>query len=241
MQAIIIAGGKGTRISSITTKIPKLLLPLLDKTLLDHLVSYLKKNGCDNIIICCGHLSNKIKEHVEKNDYGVPIRLSIETKPLGTAGPLHLIKNFLEDEFLVLFGDIYSTINLRKMFSFHKRKNADATLVLHASDHPQDSMVVTIDKKNRLFKFIDKPGKSWKKYGNLTKSSLYILKKSVLNFITKDKKVDFDDIFPTMQKSGQKLFGYITDAYLKDIGTPQRYREVQEFIKKNSFINTDIY
>lgn len=235
MQAIIIAGGKGTRISSITTKIPKLLLPLRDKTLLDHIVSYLKKNGCDSIIICIGHLGDKIKEHIERKDYGIPIKLSIESKPLGTAGPLHLIKNLLENEFFILFGDIYSTINLRKMLSFHKQRDADATLLLHTSDHPQDSMVVTIDKKNRLLKFIEKPGRNWKKYGNLTKSSIYIMKKSVLNFITKDKKVDFDDIFPTMQKSEKKLFGYITEEYLKDIGTPQRYKEVQKYTAKNSF------
>lgn len=233
MQAIIIAGGKGTRISSITTTIPKSLLPLNNKPLIDHSISYLIKNGFDNIIICCGHLGNKLKEYIERNNYSIPIKLSMESRSLGTAGPLHLIKNLLDDEFLVLFGDIYTTINLIKIFQFHKHNKADATLVLHISDHPQDSTVVKIDKKNKLLSFIDKPGKNWRKYGNLTKTSLYILEKSVINFIPKDKKVDFDDIFPKMQKSGKKLFGYVTKEYAKDIGTPQRYKKVQDYVTKN--------
>lgn len=233
MQAIIIAGGRGTRISSITTKIPKSLLPLNHKPLLDHSINYLKKNGCDNIIVCCGHLGEKIKKYADRNNYGIPIRLSFESKPIGTAGPLHLIKNLLEDEFVVLFGDIYTTIDLRKMLKFHKEKKADATLALHISDHPQDSMVVKIDKKNKLLSFVEKPGENWKKYGNLTKTSLYILKKNVINFIAKNQEVDFDYIFPKMLKKGKKLFGYVTEKYTKDIGTKQRYREVQEYVAKN--------
>lgn len=233
MQAIIIAGGKGTRISSITTTLPKALLPLNDQPLIDYSIDYLKQNGYDNIIVCCGHLGNKLREYIEGNDYGVQIKFSMESKPLGTAGALHLIKNLLEDEFVVLFGDIYTTINLRRMFQFHKQKKADATLVLHKSDHPQDSTVVKIDKKNKILGFIDKPGENWEKYGNLTKTSLYILKKDIINFITKDQTIDFaKDVFPKMLKRGKGLFGYVTKEYVKDIGTPQRYKEVEEYVKK---------
>lgn len=235
MQAIIIAGGKGTRISSITTTIPKALLPLNNTPLIDYSINYLKKNDCDNIIICCGHLGNKIKEHIDKNTYNIPIKISTENKPLGTAGALHLIRDLLEDEFIVLFGDIYTTINLRKMLKFHKQKKADATLALHTSDHPQDSTVVKIDEKNRLLKLIEKPGENWKEYGNLTKTSLYILKKEVIDFIDEDKKTDFaKDVFPKMLNKGKRLFGYITKEYAKDMGTPQRYKEVQEYVKSNN-------
>lgn len=241
MQAIIIAGGKGTRISSITTIIPKALLPLINKPLLDHSIGYLKKNGCDNVIICCGHLGEKIKKYANRNNYGIPIRLIFESKPLGTAGGLHLIKNLLENEFIVLFGDIYATINLRKMLQFHKQKKADATLVLHSSDHPQDSTVVKIDKKNKLLSFIEKPGDNWKRYGNLTATSLYILKKEVINFIAKDKEIDFaKDVFPKMLEKGKRLFGYVTEEYVKDIGIPQRYKEVQEYVAKK-FRNLSIH
>lgn len=233
MQGIIIAGGKGTRIQSITATMPKTLLPINGKSLLNHSIEYLKRNGCNNIIICCGYLGDKIREYIKGNKYGVPIKFSMENKPLGTAGPLHLIKNLLEDEFIVLFGDIYATVDLKKILQFHREKKGDATLVLHHSDHPQDSTVVKIDKQNKLLSFVEKPGKNWKKYGNLTKTSLYIIKKGVISFIDKDKKVDFDDIFSKMLKSGKKLSGYVAEEYIKDIGTPQRYKEVQEYVAKN--------
>ncbi len=234
MQAIIIAGGKGTRMSSISTTIPKLLLPLNNKLLIDYSIEHLIKNGCDNIIICCGHLGDKIKEYIDKKDYGIPVKISTESKPLGTAGALHLIKDLLEDEFLILYGDIFTTINLRELIQFHQRKKADATLVLHSSDHPQDSTVVEIDKENKLLTFIEKPGENWEKYGNLTKTSIYVLKKGVLDFIPKEIAVDFSkDVFPKMLKKGKKLFGYVTEEYAKDMGTPQRYQEVENYITKN--------
>lgn len=232
MQAIIIAGGKGTRISSITTKMPKALLPLNNKPLLDHSIDYLKKHGCENIIICCGYLGDKVQDHIKGKDYGVSIKLSMENKPLGTAGPLHLIKNLLEDEFVVLFGDIYTAIDLKKMFKFHKQNNADATLALHISDHPEDSTVAKIDKENKILNFIKKPGENWEKYGNLTKTSLYMLEKDTVNVIPKNKEVEFDDIFLKMLKKGKRLFGYVTEEYIKDIGTPERYKEVEEYVTK---------
>lgn len=237
MQAIIIAGGKGTRISPITTTMPKALLPLSNKPLIDYSISYLRKNGCNNIIICGGHLGNKLIKYIKENNYDIPIKLSIEEKPLGTAGALHLIKNSLESEFFVLFGDIYSTINLRKMFKFHKENKADVTMALHMSDHPQDSAIVEIDNKNKLLSIKERPGEQWQKYGNLTKTSVYILKKSVINFIKKDKEVDFTkDVFVKMLEKGKKLFGYVTEEYVKDIGTPQRYKEVQEYVLKDSLL-----
>jgi len=228
MQAIIIAGGKGTRLKSFTKgKLPKVLVPLLHQTLLDYIIKYLKKNGCDDIIICAGYLGNKIKKHIEQNDFGVPIKFSKEKKELGTAGGLHLIKNFLKEEFFILFGDIYTEINLKKMLAFHKLKKADITLALHRSDHPQDSTIVRINKNKKLTKFIEKPGDNWKKHGNLTKTSLYIVKKDVLKFIPRDAKIDFaKDVFSEMLKERKKLFGYVTKEFAKDIGTPERYKKV---------------
>ncbi len=225
------AGGKGTRLKYLADATPKLLLTLNNKPLIDYLINHLKKNACDNIIICTGYLGDKIQEYIGRNDFGVSIRLSREDKPLGAAGALLLIKDQLEDEFFILYGDIYTTINLQKMFRFHKQKNADATIALHTSDHPHDSTVVKTDKNNKLLNFIEKPGDSWKKYGNLTTTSLYILKKEVINFIESDMEVDFaKDIFPKMLKKDKKIFGYITSEYAKDIGTPERYRQVQEYL-----------
>lgn len=229
------AGGKGTRFKNVMSDIPKPLAPINNKPLLDYIIEHAKKNGCDNIVITTGHLGDKIKNYVEKNNYGIPVRISQENSPLGTAGSLLLIKDLLEEEFFVLYGDVFTTINLKKMLKFHKQKKSDATLALHTSDHPQDSTVVKINKDSKILSFVEKPGEDWKRYGNLTTTPLYVLKKDVVKFIEKNKEIDLaKDVFPEMLKKYKNLFGYITEEYAKDIGTPERYQKVQEYVKINN-------
>lgn len=228
------AGGKGTRLRSVTEDlIPKPLVHLDNKPLLDHIIDHAIQYGCNNIIICTGHLGHKIQEHIEKNQYDAVIRISQEQKSLGTAGALHLIKDLLEDEFFILYADVYTTINLKKMFQYHKQKKADVTIAVHTSDHPQDSTVVKIDNQGRFVAMIEKPGDEWEKYGNLTQTSLYIVKKDVVNFIPEDETVDFaKNVFPKMLKSNKNLYGYVTEEYAKDMGTPERYHKVLKKVKK---------
>lgn len=229
MQAVILAGGYGTRLGKLGQTTPKLLLPIGNKPLIDHLINSLKKAHCNSVIVCTGHLANKIKKYTDQKNWGLEVRLSKEDKPLGTAGALHRVLDLLEDEFFVLYGDIYTTIDLGGMLRFHKRKKANATLAIHKSDHPQDSTVVKIDKNQRIVSFKEKPGDNWKQYGNLTNIALYILKKDVVNFIPKDKKSDFaKDVFPIMLIKKQKMFGYITKEFAKDIGTWERYLKIRQ-------------
>lgn len=234
-QAIILAGGKGTRIQSVSTTVPKILFPFNKKPLLDYLIDHLKKNEFNDVVICTGYLADKVENYIARANYGIKIRVSKENMPLGTAGALHLIKDLLEDEFFVLFGDVYTTINLQKMLKFHKKKKADVTLAIHTSDHPGDSTIVQINSNKRVQKFIEKPGNDWKQYGNLTATSLYVMKKSVLQFITKKRAVDFArDVFPKMVKNRKRIFGYLTSEYAKDMGTPERYKKVEKYIMLNS-------
>lgn len=233
MQAVIMAGGKGTRLLDITTDaIPKPLVQVDNKPLLDHVIEHAIENGCDNIIICTGHLGHKIQEHIATKQYNAKIYVSQEKKPLGTAGALHLIKDLLEDEFLILYADVYSTINIKKLFQFHKKRKADATIAVHLSDHPQDSTIVKINKNGKYLEMIEKPGDKWPQYGNLTQTSLYLVKKKVLNFIQQNTKQDFEtDVFPTMLKKKKYIYGYLTEEYTKDMGTPERYHKVLNKLK----------
>jgi len=233
MQAIILAGGKGKRLKSLTKTIPKPLIQLNNKPLIDRILDHVKQYGVNNVIMCTGYLAEKIMSHLNAKNYGVMISESQESKPLGTAGPLHLIKNRLDKEFFVLYGDVYITVNLKKMLDFHHQQNADVTLALHSSDHPQDSTVVTIDNNEMITSFVEKPGEKWKKYGNLTSAALYVVKKDIIKFIREGRVVDFArDVFPQMLKNGKKLYGYVTDEYAKDIGTPKRYEEVNRAITR---------
>ncbi len=228
MQAIILAGGEGKRLKPLTKTLPKALIPINNKPLIDHILEHVKRYGINNIIVCTGYLAEKIMSHLNSKDD--MISESRESNPLGTAGALHLIKNRLDEEFFVLYGDVYTTVNLKKMLDFHHQKNADVTLVLHTSDHPQDSTVVTIDSKGLITSFVEKPGEQWKKYGNLTSAAIYIVKKDIIRFIG-GGVVDFArDVFPQMLNDGKKLYGHVTDEYTKDIGTPKRYEEVRRDI-----------
>lgn len=226
------AGGKGTRFQEVSTTIPKILIPIGGKPLLDHVLSYLKKNDIDNVIICTGHLGDKVEEHIYKKDFGLKIQISKEDKPLGTAGALHLIKDKLKDEFFIIYGDEYSTVNLKKMLKFHRGKNSDAILAVHRSDHPEDSTVVKINSSGKVVNLVEKPGSNWRRYGNLTITPLFILKKDAITFIGKEAEADLTkDVFPKMLSEGKQLFGYVTSEYVKDIGTMKRYAEVENYIK----------
>lgn len=228
MQAVIMAGGEGKRLRPLTDSMPKPLLPINGTPLLDYLVRHCARNGADNIIVCTGYLAEKVAEHIDRQDYSTFIRESRETTPLGTAGPLLPIKNELEEEFFVLYGDVYTTADLRKMLEFHRQKKGDATLLLHTSDHPQDSTVVTANNNNRITGFVEKPGSE--KHGSLTSAALYVLNRDIVNFIDAGKTVDFaKDVFPKMLAMGKKLYGYTSEEFTRDMGTEERYKEVKEY------------
>jgi mannose-1-phosphate guanylyltransferase / phosphomannomutase len=233
MQAIIMAGGKGTRLRDLTEDtIPKPLIQINKKSLLDYLIEHAIKNGCNNIIICTSHLGHKIQKHIAGKQYNASILISQEEEPLGTAGALCLISDILEDEFFIIYADVFTTIKFAKMYQFHKKRNADVTIAVHTSDHPYDSTIVKTDKDGKISEMIEKPGDKWQQYGNLTQTSLYLVKKNILHFIPKNTKLDCEkDIFPKMLKKGKQIFGYFTEEYAKDIGTPQRYIEVVNKLK----------
>ncbi len=222
------AGGKGTRLQKVTNdEIPKALVQINNKPLLDYVIEHAIKNDFDKIIICTGHLGHKIQEYISNKNYDASIYISQESEPMGTAGSLHLISDLLEDEFFIIYADVYSTINLKKMFDFHKKTKANVTIAVHKSNHPQDSTVVKIDKNGKYLAMIQKPGDKWKEYGNLTQTSLYIVKKDILNYVKKNIKQDFEsDIFPLLLNKGEDIYGYMTSEYTKDMGTPERYSDL---------------
>ncbi len=219
------AGGKGTRLRPITAT-PKLLLPLNGRLLIDYLINYLKKYNCQDIIICTGYLGNKIKEHVRKIDYGVSVRLSQENEPLGTAGALYRIKNLLKETFLVLYGDVFTTIDITKLLKFHLQKSADCTMVVRKTDHPKDSNLVSFNK-NWLVK-----GFHFKPHGKIPPSeygltAIYMFNQEVLQLLPRTTPLDLEkDFLPILLKHKKRLVCYNTNEFISDIGTPERYNKI---------------
>ncbi len=230
MKAVIIAGGKGIRLGNLTKNIPKPMLKIGNKPILEHQIDLLKRYKISEIIICTGYLSGVIEEFISKKYKDKKIRCSLESQPLGTAGCVkNLEKTLKEEDFLVIYGDIMLDMNIDYLLDYHTLKNSEATLVSHPNDHPQDSDLVEADSKNRILNFLNKPHSDDLIYKNLVNAGAYVLSSPVFDYIQKDKNQDFaKDIFPTMLKNNRKLFAYNTPEYIKDVGTPDRIKSVKK-------------
>ncbi|RPH32098.1 MAG: HAD-IIIA family hydrolase [Bacteroidales bacterium] len=227
MKALILAGGKGTRLGEKTQLTPKPMLLIGGKPVLQHQVELFKGYGITDITLLVNHLSTSIIQHFgDGNAFGVSITYYNEREPLGTAGGIKDLENDLTDDFLLLYGDVMVNMDLNRLIDFHKKAESDCTLVVHPNDHPQDSDLVEIDDQNRVVAFHPKPHDEGKFYRNLVNAGLYLMNPSVLQFIKKGRKADFGhDIFPAICKKINML-GYNTAEYLKDMGTPTRFERV---------------
>ena len=229
MKAVILAGGKGTRLGNLTKKTPKLMLKIGDKTILEHQIDLLKRYRIFEIIICTGFLSEVIEEFIINNSIAnVSIRCSVESKPLGTAGSLIELETTLSEDFLVLYGDIMLDIHIYRLLDFHLKKKSIATLVSHPNDHPNDSDLIELNKDNKIVNFLNKPHQNDLIYNNIVNAGIYVLSSKVFDYIERGKKQDFaKDVFPNMLKNNEIIYSYNTPEYIKDMGTKDRLNEVR--------------
>ncbi|MFN8336417.1 MAG: HAD-IIIA family hydrolase [Cyclobacteriaceae bacterium] len=227
MQAVILAGGQGTRLKAVTTEIPKPMLTIGEKPLLEHHVALLKQYGITDIIILVNHLKEAIQDYFKDGKaHGVNIRYFEEKEPLGTVGGVKAIEQFITGDFLLLYGDVMLSMDLNRLMTFHSEKQSDCTLVVHPNDHPYDSDLVDIDNNCRITDFHSKPHVPGRYYRNLVNAGVYILSKKIFNHIRQEKADFGKNIFPAVY-SRLNMFGYNTSEYLKDMGTPDRLEKVR--------------
>ncbi|MBO4601357.1 MAG: D-glycero-beta-D-manno-heptose 1,7-bisphosphate 7-phosphatase [Bacilli bacterium] len=244
MKAVIQAGGKGTRVSSLTGDvIPKPMLEISGYPILYHQIMNLKKSGITDITLIVGHLGEVIKDYFKDgSSLGVNINYVTEDpeKPLGTAGALYYLKDRINDDFIFLLADVFIDIDFKRMEQFHKDNNAAATLMTHPNAHPFDSDLVVVDGNNKVLKFDHKTNDRTKYfYHNLVNAGVMIFSKDTLDLITEEKKYSYEkDIIEPLIAEG-KVYSYKSSEYAKDMGTPERYAMVQDeynrgvHIKKN--------
>lgn len=236
MKAVIMAGGKGTRIHSITqNEIPKPMLEIEGKTILEYQIESLKNAGIVDIILVIGYLGEKIQDYFKDGQsWGVTINYFIEEvdNPLGTAGSFYYLKNEIKEDFVVLFGDIFLSVDFNKMIQFHFKKSAAATLLTHPNSHPYDSDLVVVDKDNRITKFDTKDKVRDYDYINLVNSGIYVFSPRVFDYVIEQKKYALEkDVIMKMIDSNEKVYSYHSSEYVKDMGTPERYHSVtQDYI-----------
>lgn len=228
MKAVILAGGKGTRLGNVTQEIPKPMISIGDKPLLHHQVDLLLEYGFTEIVILVNYLKDPIMKYFgDGSKFGATITYFEESSPLGTVGGIKEIENQLTDDFLVLYGDVMVCMDLNRLVSFHAAKKSECTLVLHPNDHPHDSDLVEMDDDNRIIHFHAKPHPSGIWYHNMVNAGVYILSPVILGRLEKGEKADFGrDVFPLIYKN-IRMYGYHTTEYIKDMGTPDRLNKVQ--------------
>lgn len=228
MKVVIIAGGKGTRIASVANEIPKAMIPVNGKPVLEYQVELAKRYGFTEFIFIIGHLSDQIEDYFgDGTKWQVNISYYKEKQALGTAGALAYLKDDLKADFFVFYGDTVMDIDLGKMLVFHQTKKADATLLIHPNDHPYDSDIVELNDDESVRKLWIKPHPAGFVSRNLVNAALFIFSPKILEFIETGIKSHIEkDILPQCLKTGLKLFGYNTPEYIKDMGTPDRYLKV---------------
>lgn len=229
MKAVIMAGGKGTRISSITQdEIPKPMLTVGEKPILEHQIECLKKSGVDEVIIVTGHLGNKIKEYFQDgSNFNIKISYYEEdpNKPLGTAGSLYYLKEKLNEDFILIFGDVFLSVDFNRMFKFHQSHNSDATLLTHPNSHPYDSDLI-ITKDDEVVAFDSKENTRNYDYNNLVNSGIYVFSPRIFDYITEEKKYGLEKDVIAKMLGNNKVCSYHSTEYVKDMGTPERYESV---------------
>ena len=230
--AVIQAGGLGTRMVEYTkNKIPKPLLMLNGKPMIEWQMDNLADFGITEFVIIIGHLGDKIKEHYGTGDEkGYKITYIEEASPLGSAGGLFYLKDMLQDRNVILvFGDVMFDIEWSRFISFHEEKKADISLLVHPNSHPFDSDLVLLDREDRVTGIDKKDHIRDYWYKNCVNAGLYVLSNTLIkNAFNKAEKMDLekDIIIPRIHQG--KVFGYRTSEYVKDSGTPDRYRQVCE-------------
>ncbi|MDZ7846820.1 MAG: HAD-IIIA family hydrolase [Owenweeksia sp.] len=228
MKAVILAGGKGTRLGALTQDIPKPMVALAGKPILQYQVELCARYGLAEIILIVNHLGHAIEQHFgDGKDFGIPIRYFHESEPLGTVGGIKELEAELRQDFLVLYGDVMMEMNLQRLMEFHQQKASEATLVVHPNDHPHDSDLVEMDETQRIIKVLPKPHAAGSVYHNMVNAAVYLFSPVIFRHLKKGEKADFGkDIFPQVYRD-LRMYGYNTPEYLKDMGTPERKTQVE--------------
>ncbi|HIH92405.1 TPA: nucleotidyltransferase family protein [Candidatus Woesearchaeota archaeon] len=235
MQAVILCGGKGTRMRHLSQKKSKVLLPLGGKSLLQRQIELLRDSGIGDIILCIGHQGDSIRQACgDGSSWGVRIRYAEEQEPLGTGGALRNAWHFITGEFLVLYGDLYIDMDMGKFVTFHRKAGALLSVVLHRTDHPWDSDLVEIDGKSRIIRICGKLGRRETYPTSLSKTSVYACQKELIRSIPAGESDLDKDIIPALLSEGEHICGYVTEEFIRDAGTPERYAEVDAYAQQKA-------
>ncbi len=240
MQAVVMAGGEGSRLRPLTIGRPKPMLPVANKTVLAHTLDLLRRSGFKDVIITLQYMASAIEDYFgDGSAYGLRIRYVVEETPLGTAGGVRNARRYLDQPFLVISGDAMTNFNLRRLVEFHKERQALATIVLHHVTEPLDYGVVVTDDEGRIVRFQEKP--TWGELASDTvNTGIYLFEPEVLDEIPPDQPYDWGtQVFPALLNKGAALYGYIASGYWCDVGNFSEYRRATADVLSGRVIATE--
>ncbi|MDL1911662.1 nucleotidyltransferase family protein [Chloroflexi bacterium CFX6] len=223
MKAVVLAGGKGTRLAPYTKILPKPLMPIGDMPILEVMLKQMKRAGITDVTLTVGHLANLLRTFfMDGRQWGMNISYSYEEKPLGTAGPLSLIEA-LDSTFLVTNGDVLTTLDFGELAAFHKSQGGIATIAVHRRQVRIDLGVVQWNGNNRISGYIEKPV-----YDYTVSMGVYVFEPRVMKYIPHNVYLDFPELVLKMISVGEKVVGYAYDGYWMDLGRPDDYAQAAE-------------
>jgi NDP-sugar pyrophosphorylase family protein len=223
MRAVILAGGKGRRLLPYTTVIPKPLMPVGDRPILEVIIRQLKYYGFSSVTMAVGYLAELIEAYFsDGSKYGIKIDYSREDKPLGTIGSLSLIDG-LDKTFLVMNGDVLTNLDYCKLVDFHEKNRAVATIATYNKKVKIDLGILEMDESCRLTEFIEKPTLKYH-----VSMGIYVFEPEILSFIQPNGYLDFPDLVLALMKAGRKVIAFPFDGYWLDIGRHEDYVRAQE-------------
>jgi NDP-sugar pyrophosphorylase family protein len=224
MQALILAGGKGTRLRPLTTHTPKPIVPIANRPFLLYQLELLKQADVRDVILSLSYQPQKIEDKLgDGTDHNVRLSYTVEASPLGTAGAYRNAESLIRETTVVFNGDVLTDIDLNEIISYHREREAAATIVLTPVANPTAYGVVETSKEGRVERFLEKP-KPEEVTSDTINAGIYILEPRVLDYIPEGEPFMFEyGVFPQLLERGEPFFGYVWRGYWRDIGTPASY------------------
>jgi mannose-1-phosphate guanylyltransferase / phosphomannomutase len=231
MKAVIMAGGEGTRLRPQTSNLPKPMLPLVGRPMMEHIVSLLRRHGITDIVVTVAFMPNAIRSYFgDGSELGVRMVYATEESPLGTAGSVRNAKDELNDRFLVISGDVLTDIDLTSVIAFHDKNQALATIALSAVENPLEFGIVITREDGSIERFLEKPG--WGQvFSDTINTGIYVLEPEIFDAIPEGHAADFaSEVFPAVLRDGAPIYGAVADGYWEDVGTTAAYLKAHEDI-----------
>jgi len=229
MRAVLMAGGAGTRLRPLTCDLPKPLLPVLNRPIAEHTLTWLRGHGLTELIMTLHYLPDAVQSYFQDGrEFGVQVSYAVEElRPLGTAGCVRQVASLLPETFVVVSGDVITDVNLQAAISFHRQRGAKLTVILTEVPDPAEFGVVITDGEGRVVRLLEKPTPG-EVFSDRVNMGAYIVEPEVLAYVPPDEPADFaQDLLPQLLARGEPVYGFVGGGYWCDVGNLERYRQVQ--------------